>query len=382
MRAVTREIDRLADALTASGELTDREWRKSMHAVPRHLFIPERGYAMPCYFDQGPPARTIDRNTNPDEWWDAVYSNMSIITQRDDGASDPASPQGSVSSSNSAPGVVFQFLELLGPIKGERILDIGTGTGWTAALLSNRVGSECVTSVEVDPQVAAQAAENIQTAGFAPTLIVGDGAAGWPAGAPYDGIHVTCGVSEIPYEWVRQLRSGGRAVLPWMPEGFGGFKVSMTATPDGYGTGVFHGRAGYMMLRSQRPTSVWANHHRDGAQVTTTRLDPKQIENAGDGAELALIMTVPRLFTLRTANDDSTMSYLMAEVGNPTGSWAACDSSATGEHTVTQYGDRRLWDEVEAAFLQWTQLGSPGPDRFGLTVGSDGQHLWLDNPSR
>lgn len=379
---VTRDIDRLADALTASGALTDQEWRKSMHAVPRHLFIPEHGYALPCDPGQGPPPHAIDRNADPDEWRETVYSNMSVITQRDDGASDPASPRGAPSSSNSAPGVVFPFLELLNPVKGERILDIGAGTGWTAALLSHRVGSECVTSVEIDPQVAAQAAGNIRAAGFNPTLITGDGAAGWPPGAPYDGIHATCGVSQIPYEWVRQLRPGGRAVLPWMPEGFGGFKVSVTATPDGYGTGSFHGRAGYMMLRSQRPTLIWADHHRDDARVTTTRLHPKRIEDAGDGAELALMMAVPRLLTFRKANDDGTLSYRMAEIGNPAGSWAACDSSATGEHTVTQYGDRRLWDEVEAAFLRWTQLGSPGPERFGLTVGPDGQRLWLDDPNR
>jgi hypothetical protein len=114
MTTADQDIDRLADALTASGALTDQEWRRPMHAVPRHLFIPERGYAMPNSYLQGPPAHTIDRTTDPDGWWTAVYSDMSIITQRDDGAGDPASAQGSASSSNSAPGVVFPFLELLG----------------------------------------------------------------------------------------------------------------------------------------------------------------------------------------------------------------------------------------------------------------------------
>ena len=92
-------------------------------------------------------------------------------------------------------------------------------------------------------------------------------------------------------------------------------------------------------------------------------------------------MNVPRLVMLRMLND-GTKSCFLAEVDDPKGSWATCDSSPTGEHTVIQYGDRRLWDEVEAAFTQWTHLGSPGPDRFGLTVEPDGQRLWLDNPTR
>ncbi|GAA4238569.1 methyltransferase domain-containing protein [Actinomadura meridiana] len=379
MITIEQRIDSLADALDASGDLTDPAWRRSLHAVPRHLFVPERGYAMPCRYEDGPPAHTIDRSADPAAWWTAVYSDMSVITQRDEGAGDPGSAEGSASSSNSAPGVVFPFLELLAPVKGERLLDIGTGTGWTAALLSDRVGSANVTSVEVDPQVAARAAENIGAAGFTPTLIVGDGVAGWPTGAPYDGIHVTCGVREIPYEWVRQLRPGGRAVLPWMP-GVGGFKVLLKATENGTAGGTFHGGAGYMMLRSQRPGSGWAKHHPDDAQVRTSRLDPVQVMEAEAGADLALLMNVPRLVMLRMVNDNGEKSCFLAEVDDPRGSWATCDSSPSGGHTVTQYGDRSLWDEVETAFLQWRDLGSPGPDQFSLVVEPRGQHLELAAP--
>lgn len=376
MTTADQDIDRLADALTASGYLTDPEWRRSMHAVPRHLFVPARGYAMPASYSEGFPARAIDRNADPDGWWTAVYSDMSVITQRDDGAGDPASAEGSASSSNSAPSVVLAFLELLGPAKGEQILDIGTGTGWTAALLADRVGSQNVTSIEIDPQVAGQAAENIRAAGYAPALLVGDGAAGWPAGALYDSIHVTCGVSEVPYAWVQQLRPGGRAVLPWM-SGTGGFRVLLKATPDGRATGTFHGGAGYMMMRSQRPASGWAKHHRDDAQVSATRLDPVRVMDAEAGADLALVMNVPGLVMLRMRSDDATRSCFLAEAGDPNGSWATCDHSLAGEHTVTQYGERRLWDEVEAAFLQWIRQGSPSPDQFRLTVDSDGQRLRL-----
>ncbi|WP_018655862.1 methyltransferase domain-containing protein [Actinomadura flavalba] len=378
----TERIDRLADALQRAGDLTDPEWRRSLHAVPRHLFVPARGYAQPCRWGEGPPPRAIDRGADPEGWWSAVYADTSIITQRDDGASDPASPDGSASSSNSAPGIVFPFLELLAPVAGERVLDIGTGTGWTASLLSDRVGSENVVSIEVDAGLSVQAAENVAAAGYAPELVVGDGAEGWPPRAPYDAVHVTVGVRDIPYAWVRQLKPGGRAVLPWMPEGIGGFRVRMTTTTGGYGLGTFHGTAGYMLLRAQRPESVWFAHHRDDADVTTTRLDPRVIAEADDGAELALHLHVPRLFTTRTMSEDGHLTYHLAETGDPNGSWASVTSGPSGLHTVTQYGDRRLWDEVESAFTQWTDTGSPGLDRFGLLITEHETRLWLDHPPR
>ena len=136
----------------------------------------------------------------------------------------------------------------------------------------------------------------------------------------------------------------------------------------------------YMLLRSQRSASYWKAHHRDGAQVTAVHLAPKTIEDAGDGAELSLIMNVPNLFMIRMPMDDGTTSYRLAVAGDPDGPWASVDSGPTGEITVTQYGDRRLWDEVEAAFTWWRDRGSPGPERFGLLVTEDGTQIWLDEP--
>jgi protein-L-isoaspartate O-methyltransferase len=68
----------------------------------------------------------------------------------------------------------------------------------------------------------------------------------------FDRLHVTCGVSRIPYAWITQLSPGGVAVLPWMPDGQNGYQVRLTARGDGTATGTFHGPAGYMMLRAQR----------------------------------------------------------------------------------------------------------------------------------
>ncbi|MWK38305.1 hypothetical protein GEV43_32545 [Actinomadura sp. J1-007] len=81
------------------------------------------------------------------------------------------------------------------------------GTGWTAALLTEFGAG--ILSVEVDPAVADQAAANLKAAGHAPRLVVGDGAAGWPPGAPYDRVHATAAVARVPYPWVEQTRLRG-----------------------------------------------------------------------------------------------------------------------------------------------------------------------------
>lgn len=96
----------------------------------------------------------VDRAADPERWWAAVTTDTVLVTQVDDGRGDVTAGQGSASSSNSAPGAVFPMLEQLQVHDHHRVLDIGTGTGWTAALLSWRVGAANVTTVEIDPGLA------------------------------------------------------------------------------------------------------------------------------------------------------------------------------------------------------------------------------------
>lgn len=113
--------------------------------------------------DSDEPNHPIDREARPEEWRAAVDSNTAIITQFDDGAEGGA---GLFSSSCSAPATVRDFLSALDLRDRDRVLEIGTGTGWTAALISHRVGSENVTSIEIDPEVLAQAEKNLKQAGL------------------------------------------------------------------------------------------------------------------------------------------------------------------------------------------------------------------------
>lgn len=355
------------------------DWRAAMLAVPRHAFVPAVAFASP---DDGTEPYPIDRQARPDEWLRAVYSDTAIVTQRDSGAGDPAANVGEPTSSLSAPGIAFRFLELLETRDHDRVLEVGTGTGYTAAVLSARLGDHAITSIEVDPEVSKQAAANLETAGYAPNLIIGDAAIVLLDGGPFDRIHATCAVRTVPYTWIEHLRPGGVIVAPWQPSGHNGMRLRLTvAGADAYGR--FHGRCGYMVLRSQGRNLTWKAHHADQANTSSTALDPRTIHQAGDGAALVIAARVPELAVQRVSEADGSFSLLLSEAGKPEGSWAACDyEPGKNEFVVTQYGHRLLWDEVADAFLRWIRLGSPGSERFGLAVSPTGERLWLDDPSR
>src|SRR5258708_17230774 len=115
----------LSSRRAASGCLTDRRWRHVLHTVPRHFFAPRRATAVPGSCDS-PPERVIDLDADPAGRWDAVYSDMAIITQRDDGTRDPAGGEGLATCSFSAPGVGASSLVLLNLCPRARDLEVST----------------------------------------------------------------------------------------------------------------------------------------------------------------------------------------------------------------------------------------------------------------
>ncbi|MFC4587443.1 methyltransferase domain-containing protein [Sphaerisporangium corydalis] len=359
-----RRVEALADELAGNGELTDKVWREALHAVPRHLFVPAVAWVNPYEA----PGYRIDRERDPDSWWTAAYADLSIITQLDDGMTElGGGSSGDYTSSLSAPGAVVEFLELLDPYDGDRVLEIGTGTGWTAGLLSHRVGDTNVTSVEIDQAVLAVAATNLKEAGYAPRLVHGDGEKGRPEAAPFDRVHVTCGVVTVPYAWVEQTRPGGTIAFPWMPEFEPGHKVSLTVGRDGTATGRFSGGARYMMLRGQRtpdsPTYEGAYRKREAT------LDPRRIFRSGYGFDVAMAGCLPDVSV--ATNDGGPFEVWL---------WAGGSGAHLSGSDVRQFGDRSLWDEVEGVFFRWVGWGHPERSRFGMTVTAEGQHIWLDLP--
>ncbi len=381
------KIEGLADRLTGSGDLTNDSLREALFAVPRDLFVPDVSWAHTWNAAGG---ERIDKAADPAAWFDAVYSDRSIITQTDDGATEAWTGEGAdYTSSLSAPGIVVRGLGLLDPYAGQRALDVGTGTGWTAGLLSERVGEKSVVSVEIDPALAKQAAVNLEVAGYAPRLLVGDAATIDLGEELFDLVHVTCGVTRLPYQWVKQCRPGAGIMFPWIPDYGYGYLVRLDVLPDGTAVGKLQHGATYMMLRSQRPvwSPVRAWMDAGGAvDESVTHLDPRTVRyGQPDGAiEAVMSALVPGVQSRLVEDDDSGECTLwLLDAAGPGGSWASVDyEPGKPAYNVQQSGDRRLWDEVETAFFRWLSWGRPGFTRFGLTVALEGQAMWLDRPDR
>ncbi len=168
-----------------------------------------------------------------------AYADEAVVTRYKDGL--PA-------SSASQPAIIAAMLEQLSLPAGGSVLEVGAGTGYNAALLAALVGpSGRVVTIDIDPEVSVEAENHLSAAGVANVKVIcGDGAAGWPGRAHYDGIIVTAGASDLAPAWLSQLAPAGRLVVPLSISG--AQQCVAFARADGHLRSVAVCEAGFMPL--------------------------------------------------------------------------------------------------------------------------------------
>lgn len=367
----------LADELARSGDLVSPEWREALCAVPRHELVP-------YYYVQNEDMTwtAYDGSEGDREaWLSTVYSNTTLVTALVDVPEDMGAGQLAVSSS-TMPGLMVRMLEALDVADGHRVLEIGTGTGYNAALLSHRLGSENVYSVDVDGELVELARKRLAALGYAPTLVTRDGAEGLAEYAPYDRIIATCAVCEIPRTWIEQTREDGLILVDLKPSVQAGNLVLLRRRGD-TATGRFLSKwAGFLPMRraGEVPLSRRPRRDREHARTrwTTAPLEP-------------WLYPVPWLLAQCAMPPNLTSGRILSDTtGGPAGTFlAATDGSwcevsaevnANGTRRVLEGGPTSLWQAFEDAYEQWRSAGEPGWDRLGLTVTADQHVIWLDEP--
>jgi protein-L-isoaspartate(D-aspartate) O-methyltransferase len=169
-----RARERMVGRQLRARGIEDEEVLRAMGRVPRELFVPE--------------------------------------AERRRAYGDAALPIGH-GQTISQPYMVAVIVEALTVRPGSRVLDVGAGSGYQAAVLAE-LGAEAV-AIERIPELAEQARANLVAAGFEGVeVVVGDGTLGWPERAPYDGIAVAAAAPAFPQTLYEQLRPGGRLVVP------------------------------------------------------------------------------------------------------------------------------------------------------------------------
>jgi protein-L-isoaspartate(D-aspartate) O-methyltransferase len=285
----------------------DPRWRDAFSAVPRHLFVPyyyvglAGGYERRWAQSPDPAAR--------ERWVRGAYADTPLATRLRDGE---------LLSSSSQPSLMAMMLVALEVTDGDRVLEIGTGTGYNAALLAHRLSDDdLVTTVDLEPEITESARRHLAVAGHHPVVVTGDGARGVPERAPFDRIIATCALPSIPHVWLTQCRPGARVLTP-LATGL----VALAVRDAGHAEGRFlHTPAYFVPLRGgTRPTSE----------------------------------ALPRGRLARRAREHELFRFLLALTHGSLG--------------------------PQEAYELWEREGRPRRERYGITVSGGYEWVWLDDP--
>ncbi|MER5785864.1 ATP-grasp peptide maturase system methyltransferase [Streptomyces mobaraensis] len=372
---------RLAARLADDGWLRSPAWRAAVEAVPRHEFVR-------CFYrETDTPGLTAWTPVTAglcgfDEWLRQAYADETLVTQFDGQETDWNDPKpisgAHPTSSSTLPALVVHMLEELQVDDGTTVMEIGTGTGYSTALMCHRLGPDRVTSIETDPHVAARARHALDRCGYAPRLLVGDGLAGDPEGAAYDRTIATCGVRHVPYTWVRQTRPGGLVLATlrgWM-RSLG--LVRLTVDREGRAEGRFIDSDSSFVIARQHdaPASLGVIPAPDDGTSRRTPYGPDVLTSAGTGFMAQLALPGARFFSL-PADDGTPRTYVLDATS---ASFAVLTPKSDDDWNVRQGGPVALWDMLENALDTWHAADCPVPTEFGVTVTGKSQRVWLGAP--
>lgn len=354
-----------AASLRGVGAIRSDAIEQAFATVERHCCVPR--------FRYGPKTISVPPDRQPGgDVLDIVYSHQSLLTSTGGNGAPP--------SSSSAPTLMARMLEALDLQPGLRVLEIGAGTGYNAALIATITGSPVVT-VDAGVNTAQGAAESIHRLGLDHQVAVrhGDGYLGEPSGAPYDRIIVTCGVAGLSPQWLDQLVPDGLIVAPIS---HGGVHPIVAVTRS---QGIVRGNA-----------VLWADF-----MPAFGPLRPAELvgHNPADYIPAAPLTRIPEASSVRTvaayndlwfflATRDSriTRAYTVDDSVDSSKGSCALHAPVRGtawvqsDGTVFAAGEPTVAEELCTFLHEWDELDQPPLTRFTCTFDQTatlGAPLWV-----
>lgn len=294
---------------------------------------------------------------------------------------------GTPSSSTTSPGIAARILDDLELESAQRVLEMGTGTGYVSALLSHRLGASALTTIDIDPVTVDRARIALHALGYHPRIVCSDGLDGDITSAPYDRIVSTCAVPYLPPAWIDQARDGAVIVTGL---GAAAFTISAIARlvvrngrAEGHLTGIDLDSEVLPPVIPHSPglSTIEARLAAPGAldRARQTGLSDDLVFAPFDKPELALLirLSVPGLIHQERKTPGRPFETWLFDPAR--GSAAAFVDDPYEVHLA---GPTDLWADIEATVDTWESLGCPSLTEFRITATATDQTVWLDRPGQ
>jgi len=366
----------LLGALNAKGLVKEKDLEDVYWAVPRHLYLDgfyeHHGGINPWQWQAAPPDPS-----NDSDWLARIYRDHPLVTRID--------TRGMPTCSNSAPSLVFRMIAMLAVHPGERVVEIGTGTGQMAGLLGLIAGADGeVLTLDLDPDLAMTARERL--AKFLPqarvTVRHADGGTWQDQGAEYHALMATASCWPVPAGWFASLAPGGRACLELRGNIDGALLLARRASRGS--NEVAHGRfsaqrAGFMRLTSPDAYLTegaatpfgFTEEGEEAGWAPAAGLGYRQLRQTGFGWYCQLELPDVEIAAFAVGPDRAYGWFLMADYGLDAVRLPQ-DGSEPDARLTSYGGTSGLLHRLVSAWQAWQDYERPDPDDYQLVVTSDG----------
>jgi protein-L-isoaspartate(D-aspartate) O-methyltransferase len=341
-------------------------------ATPRHRFVQQ-------YREWGTKEWHVVNMENLAQHVATLYADCPLILFGNDDQN--------VLSTISQPSLVLRMLDLLELKEGDKVLELGAGSGWSAALMGRIVGQKGhVVSLEIIPELAQNAAENVASLGIANVqIITGDGAQGCNDLAPYDRVVFTAGTFDLPHNFYKQLRDQGLLLVVIKTEGGGDYLFLLRKTEDHFES-LWSAPCGFVQLKGSYQFEDLEPNTLDKVIPTWSQLQNREISKRrfwwgakGEptqtwstvGIRSFLAITEPAFRPFKTTElEDSTEHHYF-------GLWDAVNGSLTvaKDDWLITYGNTQAEEKLLQRLHHWIEIGMPSAACLNLKVFPIGAQL-------